>query len=175
MSEDPGIHQNPLTMVAVGSTIVGLPLVGLPTFLAVLAVNALAQEPMDFTIALACGLLTGTVGQFVARLVQRPLERRGQRSVVHGFVPTLTEILPSLLICSVVCGVTFGSGRWFLLGALAGLLGLIPSLLITRPWSEGCTEEEFQRRNKAFKTTLHRESEILREDMRAKKHQKGES
>ena len=169
MSKKPEVQQNPLPVVAVGAIIIGVPMVGLPVFISVIAVNYLTGDPLNFSNAILCGMLSGTAGQIIVQFAKRPLERARNRSVVHGLAPTLIEILPVALICSLSCWMSFNSVEWLYLGCLASMLGLVPLLAINRPWSEGYYEEEYQAKNKEFRETLHSEFQEIRKDIRDKR------
>lgn len=155
-TNSPGhVPQNSIPAVLVGSTVIGVPAVGAPVLVVLVVAALLTGAGIRWTGLIVVALVAGTVGQCVTQLIKRPMERRRGRSIVHGAGPTVAEIMPVVMIVSVGAALVYGNAVWLLWGALAGLAGLVPLLGITRPWSEGASEGEYQDRSKAVRDTLH--------------------
>ncbi|MCT1367590.1 hypothetical protein [uncultured Kocuria sp.] len=157
-----------------GSVFIGA-LNAVPVFVAILLLNlALVRDSVRLTIGslIVTAILIGVLGTCLTTLMNRHEQAKQQKTMPHGPVVAVTE-LAGMTIAGAVVTPLFGMDPQFIwVGAAAGLLGSLPSFFVLSPWKESESEEDFQRRNKAFGNMTRETAQEYKEELRQKQQDK---
>ncbi|WP_129658040.1 DUF2029 domain-containing protein [Rothia halotolerans] len=164
----------PITFAMSGSIFIGV-LNAVPTFVVLLVLNLFVlgdDEGMSIGMQIGAALMIGVLGTCLTMVMNRHEQVKQQKTVPHGALVALAEVAGMTVAGAVIAPLMVQDPRSVWVGAVAGLLGCAPSFLITSPWKESASEQEFQARNKQFARMTVETLEEQREDVRHKQQEK---
>lgn len=143
--------QHSLRANLAGAIIVGMLCQAPFIFVCLLVLRNFFPANVSVEDTLGISLVTTIVASAVIAVISRAHARKLNRYTVSGLLPTLYQTLPWPLIAAGATVLSINqyelSVVW--LGFLAGFLGgLVPELVVHRPWTEGLSQEEYEKKLK---------------------------
>lgn len=157
-----------------GSAVIGA-LNAVPAFIAILVLNfALVRGPARLSIGseIDIAVLVGILGTCLTTVMNRHEQVKQQKTMPHGTLVAVTELAGMTIVGAIVTPLFGMDPRFIWVGALAGLLGAMPSFFVLSPWKETASEEDFQQRNKEFGEMTRQTAQEYKEELRQKQQAK---
>lgn len=155
-----------------GSIFIALLLNSPLMLVSLLFIRWVSGETILFADIVAISITSALVSSVIIALVDRSYRIKHDTYVPSGFVPTIYEAIPWVVITSVTTVVLLQSYQLetALWGALAGLLGgTIPALAIGVPWKGTATDEEYEERLQEGNRIIKEGFAEIREEIREKR------
>lgn len=157
-----------------GSVVIGT-FNAVPAFVALFILNLTVvgeSVRLNFGTEIVVAILVGVLGTCLTTILNRHEQVKQQKTMPHGGLVAVAEIAGMTIAGAIVTPLFGMDPRFMWIGALAGMVGSLPSFFILSPWKESESEDEFQQRNKEFGEMTRDTAREYKEELRQKQQEK---